>query len=100
MSLDILGRLGMKLPMWVSSPLPFGADNQALARRGALADPLPDREDWLNPDDVDVSEVPETSEVVVEVSPSQTVFIELISQVDESWLLSADDLAELEKDFM
>jgi hypothetical protein len=49
---------------------------------------------------VDESEVPETSEVVVEVSPSQTVFIELIPQMDESWLLSADDLAELEKDFM
>lgn len=49
---------------------------------------------------MDESEGPETSEVVVEVSPSPTVFLELISQVDESWLLSADDLAELEKDFM
>ena len=46
----------------------FRADNQGLARRGALSDPLPDRDDWLNPDDVDESEVPETSEVVVEVS--------------------------------
>ena len=78
----------------------FRADNQGLARRGALSDPLPDRDDWLNPDDVDEAEVPDSSEVVAEVSPPQTVYIELISQVDESWLLSADDLAELEKDFM
>jgi ribonuclease HI len=77
------------------------ADNQALARRGALSDALPDRENWLNPDDVDESEVPETSEVVVEVSfPVSSLDSELTTQVDESWLLSAEDLAELEKDFM
>jgi len=85
----------------VSSRLSIRADDQALARRGALADPLPDRDDWLNPDDVEESEVPETSEVVVEVScPSHAGTTELTIQVDESWLLSADDLAELEKDFM
>jgi hypothetical protein len=66
-----------------------------------LSDALPDRENWLNPDDVDESEVPETSEVVVEVSfPVSSLDSELTTQVDESWLLSAEDLAELEKDFM
>ena len=50
---------------------------------------------------MDELEVPETSEVVVEVScPSHAGTTELTIQVDESWLLSADDLAELEKDFM
>ena len=33
-----------------------------------MGDPLPEREDWLNPNEVDESEAPETSEVVVEVS--------------------------------
>jgi hypothetical protein len=33
-----------------------------------LSDPLPDRDDWLNPDDVDEAGVPELSEIAVEVS--------------------------------
>lgn len=33
-----------------------------------MGDPLPEREDWLDPDDVDEADVPGTSEVVVEVS--------------------------------
>ena len=66
-----------------------------------MSDAQPDRDDWLDPDDVDESEVPATSEVVVEVSSlSSAQGNELTSQVDESWLLSADDLAELEKEFM
>jgi hypothetical protein len=36
-----------------------------------LRDPLPDRDDWLDPDDADETGVPELSEVSVEVSESQ-----------------------------
>jgi len=71
-----------------------------LARRGALSDPLPDRNDWLNPDDIEEGGVPALSEVVVEVSLYLPALgTKLIIQVDPSWLLSADDLAELEKEF-
>ena len=33
-----------------------------------MSDPLPDRDDWLNPDDIEEGSVPALSEVVVEVS--------------------------------
>jgi hypothetical protein len=32
-----------------------------------MKEPLPDREDWLNPDDIDQGDVPTSSEVAVEV---------------------------------
>lgn len=66
-----------------------------------MSDPLPEREDWLDPDDVDEAEVPDISVVEVQVSLALSLqWSKLTAQVDESWLLSADDLAELEKDFM
>ena len=48
----------------------YSADNQRLARMGAAMPPLPDRSDWLDPDDMEVEPVDtqETSQVDVEVS--------------------------------
>ncbi|KAK1927539.1 ribonuclease H-like domain-containing protein [Papiliotrema laurentii] len=62
-----------------------GADR--LARMGAAMPPLPDRSDWLDPDDMEVEPVDtqETSQVDVEI--------------DESWLMTPDELSQFEKGF-
>ncbi|ORY22505.1 ribonuclease H-like domain-containing protein [Naematelia encephala] len=58
-----------------------------LAKLGASAPPVPDRTNWLDPDqDSNVEVVPGPSDVEVEV--------------DESWLMSPDELKVFEKDFV
>jgi hypothetical protein len=66
---------------------------------------LPDRSDWLNPDDDDNMALG-TSQVEVEVSPtllfllySSDLVSLLIIQLDERWLLTEDELAALEDEF-
>ncbi|GFZ42549.1 hypothetical protein JCM24511_00265 [Saitozyma sp. JCM 24511] len=58
-----------------------------LARSGASMPRIPDRTDWLDPDQPDVALGANAEPVDVEV------------EIDESWLMTEDELAALEKDF-
>jgi hypothetical protein len=63
----------------------------------------PDRTDWLDPDTEPVPTMKRTAsvDVVAEVRESYLTRIdgELISQIDQDWLMSPEELAALEADF-
>lgn len=88
-----------------------------MAKQGASSSPVPDRTDWLDPDKDDDSPllVGRTENVDVQVqvrkassassshvqsnAPSKLRAIADSAQIDESWLMTSDELAALEADF-